>query len=190
MSRARRSRVAFRSLDDKGVERRARSLSPIPWRSWRLGGSPCWQSPAPWARFELEPRPPLSVGKKGYIIAMPNNNPREGFHTVTPRMVVADAAGAVQFLRDVFDGTGEYHEIDPPSSTSAIRLSSFRRPGFVRSFQHSSTCTSRMPTALTVARSRPAPHRSKRRSKRRTAIAARWCAIRSERRQIAHTVDC
>jgi hypothetical protein len=41
---------------------------------------------------------------------MPNNNPREDFHTVTPRMVVVDAASAVQFLRHVFDGTGEYHE--------------------------------------------------------------------------------
>ena len=28
-------------------------------------------------------------------------------------MVVADAAGAVRFLRDVFDGTGEYHEDRP-----------------------------------------------------------------------------
>jgi PhnB protein len=29
------------------------------------------------------------------------------FHTVTPRMVVNDAAGAVEFLRTVFDAVGE-----------------------------------------------------------------------------------
>ena len=32
--------------------------------------------------------------------------PRE-FHTVTPRMVVSDAAGAVEFLRTVFDAVGQ-----------------------------------------------------------------------------------
>jgi len=31
----------------------------------------------------------------------------EGFHTVTPRMFVHDAVGAVEFLRAVFDATGE-----------------------------------------------------------------------------------
>ncbi len=30
-----------------------------------------------------------------------------GFHSVTPRMVVSDAAGAVEFLRTVFDAAGE-----------------------------------------------------------------------------------
>jgi PhnB protein len=30
-----------------------------------------------------------------------------GFHSVTPRMVVSDAAGAVEFLRTVFDAVGE-----------------------------------------------------------------------------------
>jgi PhnB protein len=34
---------------------------------------------------------------------------REGFHSVTPRIVVADAASLVAFLRTVFDATGEYH---------------------------------------------------------------------------------
>ena len=32
--------------------------------------------------------------------------PRE-FHTVTPRMVVSDVAGAVEFLRTVFDAVGQ-----------------------------------------------------------------------------------
>jgi uncharacterized glyoxalase superfamily protein PhnB len=30
-----------------------------------------------------------------------------GFHSVTPRMVVSDAAGAVEFLRTVFDAVGQ-----------------------------------------------------------------------------------
>ena len=33
--------------------------------------------------------------------------PREGFHSITPRIVVSDAAAQVAFLRTVFDATGE-----------------------------------------------------------------------------------
>jgi uncharacterized glyoxalase superfamily protein PhnB len=32
-----------------------------------------------------------------------------GFHTVTPRMFVHDAVAAVEFLRSVFDATGDVH---------------------------------------------------------------------------------
>ena len=32
----------------------------------------------------------------------------EGWHTLTTRIVVADAQGLVSFIRDVFDGTGDY----------------------------------------------------------------------------------
>ena len=43
---------------------------------------------------------------------------REGFHSVTPRMVVADVAGQIAFLRAVFDATG-----DPPVGRPAeIRI--------------------------------------------------------------------
>jgi PhnB protein len=35
--------------------------------------------------------------------------PREGFHSITPRIVVSDAAAQVAFLRTVFDATGEQH---------------------------------------------------------------------------------
>lgn len=31
----------------------------------------------------------------------------DGYHTLTPRMVVSDVAGAVQFLRSIFDATGD-----------------------------------------------------------------------------------
>jgi uncharacterized glyoxalase superfamily protein PhnB len=37
-----------------------------------------------------------------------------GFHSVTPRMVVSDVAGEVEFLRAVFDATGDVHA-DRPS---------------------------------------------------------------------------
>jgi PhnB protein len=33
--------------------------------------------------------------------------PRKGFHSVTPRIVVADVESQVDFLRTVFQGTGE-----------------------------------------------------------------------------------
>jgi uncharacterized glyoxalase superfamily protein PhnB len=34
--------------------------------------------------------------------------PRQGYHSITPRIVAADSAGLVAFLRDVFDGKGEH----------------------------------------------------------------------------------
>jgi PhnB protein len=40
--------------------------------------------------------------------------PRRGFHSITPRIVVADAAAQVAFLRTVFDAKGE-HEGDRPA---------------------------------------------------------------------------
>ena len=36
-----------------------------------------------------------------------------GFHSVTPRMVVSDVAAEVEFLRSVFDATGEVHTDRP-----------------------------------------------------------------------------
>ena len=33
--------------------------------------------------------------------------PRDGFHSVTPRVVVSDVEAQVGFLRDVFDATGD-----------------------------------------------------------------------------------
>ena len=39
--------------------------------------------------------------------------PREGFRSVTPRLVVADVAAQVAFLRQVFDATGDYDEGRP-----------------------------------------------------------------------------
>jgi PhnB protein len=44
---------------------------------------------------------------------MKNVAARKGFHSITPRIVVADAAGQVGFLRAVFDGTGEHHHDRP-----------------------------------------------------------------------------
>jgi PhnB protein len=39
--------------------------------------------------------------------------PRAGFHSVTPRIVVSDAAEVVAFLREVFDARGEHHPERP-----------------------------------------------------------------------------
>jgi uncharacterized glyoxalase superfamily protein PhnB len=38
---------------------------------------------------------------------------RAGYHSVTPRIVVADAAGLVAFLRAVFGATGDHHAERP-----------------------------------------------------------------------------
>ncbi len=37
---------------------------------------------------------------------MPSDSPREGYHSVTPRIVVEDVAAQVNFLRTVFGATG------------------------------------------------------------------------------------
>ncbi len=39
--------------------------------------------------------------------------PPAGYHTVTPRMVVSDLTGAVQFLRAAFDATGDVIAVRP-----------------------------------------------------------------------------
>ncbi len=39
--------------------------------------------------------------------------PQTGYHTLTPRMVVSDLHGAVQFLCTVFDGSGDVEEGRP-----------------------------------------------------------------------------
>jgi len=41
------------------------------------------------------------------------NASRKGFHSITPRIVVADAAAQVAFLRTVFDAAGEHHAERP-----------------------------------------------------------------------------
>ena len=40
-------------------------------------------------------------------------DPPPGYHTVTPRMVVSDAAAAVEFLRKAFGTEGEFHPDRP-----------------------------------------------------------------------------
>jgi PhnB protein len=45
---------------------------------------------------------------------MSDNVTPEGWHTVTPRIVAADAKGLVRFVKDVFGANGEFRE-DVPS---------------------------------------------------------------------------
>jgi PhnB protein len=55
-----------------------------------------------WKRPKASRRRPDGKG-----CAMPSNaKPRDGFHSVTPRIVVRDVAAQVSFLRQVFDATG------------------------------------------------------------------------------------
>jgi PhnB protein len=37
----------------------------------------------------------------------------EGWHTVTPRIIVSDAAGLIAFIKEVFDAVGDYHPHAP-----------------------------------------------------------------------------
>jgi PhnB protein len=46
-----------------------------------------------------------NAGMVGYSV-VPAERPREGFHSVTPRIVVDDVAAQVEFLRIVFGATG------------------------------------------------------------------------------------
>src|SRR3984957_6260481 len=48
---------------------------------------------------------PPYAGTVGYSV-MPSESPREGFHSVTPRIVVEDVEAQVNFLRTVFGATG------------------------------------------------------------------------------------
>ena len=48
----------------------------------------------------------------------PTRSPRAGFHSVTPRIVVRDVAAQVDFLRVVFDATGEIE----PGRPAEIRV--------------------------------------------------------------------
>jgi PhnB protein len=44
---------------------------------------------------------------------MTAGDPPAGYHSVTPRLVVGDVAGAVEFLRTVFGATGDLQEGRP-----------------------------------------------------------------------------
>jgi PhnB protein len=48
----------------------------------------------------------------------PGRDVPDGYHAVTPRLVVGDVAGAVEFLRAVFGGAGEIH----PGRPAEIRI--------------------------------------------------------------------
>ena len=57
--------------------------------------------------------------------------PPDGFHTVTPRMIVADVGAAVSFLRTVFGATGEVAEGRPADvriGDSLVMVSDGRDP--------------------------------------------------------------
>lgn len=47
----------------------------------------------------------LNAATVGYF-GMPSKSPRQGYHSITPRIVVEDVAAQVNFLRMVFGATG------------------------------------------------------------------------------------
>jgi uncharacterized glyoxalase superfamily protein PhnB len=49
---------------------------------------------------------------------MTDHEPRAGYRSVTPRLVVADVAAQVRFLRDVFDARGEVE----PGRPAEVRI--------------------------------------------------------------------
>jgi hypothetical protein len=52
----------------------------------------------------------------------------EGWHSVTPRLVVHDPAKLVRFLKHAFGATGDFATDAPPFSTS-MSMTSRRRTG-------------------------------------------------------------
>jgi PhnB protein len=57
-----------------------------------------------------------------------------GWHSVTPRIVVEDAAGLVAFLRRVFDASGEYRADAPSQITIGDSLLMVSTPGAREAF--------------------------------------------------------
>jgi hypothetical protein len=103
----------------------------------------------------------------------------EGYHTVTPRIVVDDVAGFVAFLRVVFGATGDIVEGRPAEIRVGDSLVMVTPVGDRELFPLSSTFTSLTQTSRIDVLSMPAPKPWKRRRLRRTATGVRWSRTRS-----------
>lgn len=105
--------------------------------------------------------------------------PPSGYHTVTPRIAVADVAAQVEFLRAVFDAVGEVPSGRPAEITigdSLVMIGSIVDrhpfPAFLYVYVDD--------VDETYARAVEAPRkRSSHRSTRPTEIEGQWCATRS-----------
>jgi PhnB protein len=53
----------------------------------------------------------------------------EGWHTITPRIVVHDAKQFVEFLKDIFGATGDYLETRPSVMTIGDSMIMISEPG-------------------------------------------------------------
>ena len=76
----------------------------------------------------------------------------EGYHTLTPRMVVADVAGAVQFLRATFNASGDLAADRPAEIRIGDSLVMVTPVGERDLFPHSSTSTLLTPMRLITVR--------------------------------------
>ena len=107
------------------------------------------------------------------------SSPPTGFHSVTPRMVVADARAQVEFLRAVFDAAGDVVPGRPAEVRIGDSLVMVSPAGSVSCSPPFSTSTSMTRTASTGEPPMQGPSASKLHSTPRTAIGGRWCATRS-----------
>jgi PhnB protein len=108
-----------------------------------------------------------------------HNTPREGFHSITPRIVVGDAQPQVEFLHTVFAAAGE-HQTDRPSemrigdSLVMVTPAGAREPfpAFLHVYVDDADVAYRCALAAgAVSLEEPLTHP--------TAIGERWCATRS-----------
>jgi predicted enzyme related to lactoylglutathione lyase len=67
---------------------------------------------------DLRPISVVEVSPVGDFAMPATEGPRPGYHSVTPRIVVTEVAGQVDFLRLVFDATGEVE----PGRPAEIRI--------------------------------------------------------------------
>ena len=103
----------------------------------------------------------------------------EGWHSVTPRLVVHDAAILVEFLKQAFGATGDFRT-DIPSvigiGDSLVMVSSVAPATPCLHFSTSMLTTS----TRTSVRWKPAPCHWKSQKTCRMAAAAGWSKIRAE----------
>jgi hypothetical protein len=104
--------------------------------------------------------------------------PPEGYHTITPRMVVADLTEAASFLRKVFDARGEVDPGRPAElriGDSMVMVSAADERDVFPAFLYVYVDDADLRTS---ARWPPAQQRSNHQPTPRTETAGRWCVTR------------
>jgi hypothetical protein len=97
-----------------------------------------------------------------------------GRHSVTPRLVVHEPAGLVEFRKNAFGATGEDRPTIMTIGDSLVMISSVGPRDAMRAFLYLYVDDADM----TYVRWKPAPYRSNSRGTLPTAIGERWSRIR------------